>query len=158
MPHIFSITYQPLYREYGERRDYFIRVPLETANLIAHFGIEGDRKAGGKPTRQLNLLSYEWLAQRQQEGYKTNPGDFGEQLIVKALAVENLLPGDRLQLGDRACIEITEPRRGCLRLGLAQGVNGKLPHKHIGMMAKVVTSGTIGVGDLVKLLPSSERY
>lgn len=151
MGYIFSIVYQPYDQTYGERREDFIRVPLETANLITNHGIEGDQKAGHR-TRQLNLLSYQWLAERKKEGYKTNPGEFGEQLIIKELAVETLNPGDRLQLGDEAIIEMTRARTGCLRLGTAQGIDGQLPYQYIGIMAKVITGGSIRVGDSVKVL------
>lgn len=152
MVYVFSITYQPKNQKYGDRRDYFNRISLETAILIENYGIAGDQKAGGKPTRQLSLLSYEWLAERQQEGYKTNPGDFGEQIIIKGWPIETLKPGDRLQLGKEALIEMTEPRKGCLRLGLAQGTASKLPYDYIGIMAKVITGGTIHRGDPVQLL------
>jgi MOSC domain-containing protein YiiM len=67
--------------------------------LIAGHGIEGDDKDGRSPRRQLNLLSYEWLRERKKEGYKTKPGSFGEQLIIKGMAVENLQRVDRLQPG-----------------------------------------------------------
>ena len=117
MAHIFSITYQPVDQPYeGERFSAFIRVPVEEARLIAGHGIEGDAKAGRNPRRQLNLLSYEWLEALRQQGYQTEPGAFGEQMIVRGLDVLALQPGERLQLGGEACIEITKPRTGCTRL------------------------------------------
>lgn len=154
MSRIHSIVYQPKDkdRKRGERPVDYLRVPLEAATLIAGHGIEGDDKAGRNPRRQLNLLSFEWLRERKKEGYKTKPGSFGEQLIIKGLAVENLQRGDRLQLGEEACIEITFPRTGCERLEAAQGQSNKLLCGHIGMLAKVLTGGTIRVGDSVKLL------
>lgn len=152
MSQIHSIVYQPKDQAYGERLDHYIRVPLEAATLIAGHGIEGDDKAGRNPRRQLNLLSYEWLMEREKEGYKTKPGSFGEQLVIEGLAVENLQPGDRLQIGDEACIEITFPRTGCERLEAAQGISNKLLRGHIGMLAKVLTGGLIRVGDSVKVV------
>ena len=152
MSRIHSIVYQPKDRKRGERPVEYLRLPLEEATLIAGHGIEGDDKAGRSPRRQLNLLSFEWLRERKKEGYKTKPGSFGEQLIIEGLAVENLQRGDRLQLGEEACIEITLPRTGCERLEAAQGMSNKLLRGHIGMLAKVLTGGTIRVGDSVKLL------
>lgn len=154
MSQIHSIVYQPKEsaRKRGERPVDYVRLALEEATLIAGHGIEGDDKAGRSQRRQLNLLSFEWLRERKKEGYKTKPGSFGEQLIIKGLAVENLQRGDRLQLGEEACIEITFPRTGCERLEAAQGTSSKLLRGHIGMLAKVLTGGTIRVGDSVKLL------
>src|SRR5256885_1952453 len=101
MASIFSIVYQPEDREYSdERLGLYIRVPVERANLIAGHGIEGDQKGGRNPTRQLNLLSREWLMGLQPKGYKVEPGQFGEQIIIDGLAMESLEPGVRLQLGD----------------------------------------------------------
>jgi len=152
MAQISSIVYQPQDQAYEDGRlDYFIRQPLQTAELIAGQGIKGDRKAGGSPRRQLNLLSADWLAAKQGEGYKTAPGQFGEQLIVSGLTLESLLPGSRLQLGDEAQIEITMPRLGCQRLEAAQGKTG-LSDTPIGLMARVICGGTIQVGAPVRVL------
>lgn len=155
MARLRSIVYQPRGR-YGDGFDSFVRVALEAATLIAGHGIEGDEKAGRNPRRQLNLLSFEWLTERRGEGYKTNPGDFGEQLVVEGLAVESLRRGDRLRAGDEARIEITMPRTGCVRLQAAQGMTNELLRGHIGVLAKVVNCGVIRVGDAVELLPHAD--
>lgn len=154
MASIYSIVYQPMDQVYGERQDYYIRVPLQRANLIAGYGIEGDQKGGHHPDRQLNLLSREWLVALQPQGYKTEPGQFGEQIIISGLAVESLEPGAYLQLGSEACIEIVKTRTGCDRLELAQGktIKGLGP---LGVMARVIVGGTIGVGDPVTLLETA---
>jgi len=151
MAHIESIVYQPKDQEYGEQLDDFIRVPVQHVNLIANHGIERDQKAGHHPQRQLNLLSREWLDSIQPKGYKTQPGQFGEQIIVKGLDFEELKVGERLQLGDAACIEITKARTGCERLELAQGQSIK-GLGGIGVLAKVVSGGVIRVGDPIKVL------
>jgi MOSC domain-containing protein YiiM len=153
MAHLYSIVYQPLDQEYAEGHfSDFIRVPLQTAELIANHGIQGDRKAGRNPDRQLNILSYEWLAEREQEGYRSAPGEFGEQLIVRDLDVLQLQPGDRLQFGNEAVIEVVKPRTGCLRLAAAQGHDEMLQLGGIGIMARVLTGGSIRVGDPVLVL------
>ncbi|MEM7029062.1 MAG: MOSC domain-containing protein [Chloroflexota bacterium] len=149
MATIFSIVYQPQDQAYGDRFDYFIRVPISPAKLIANHGIEGDDKAGRNPRRQLNILSYAWLMQRQKEGYKVEPGDFGEQLIIEGLDVENLPGGTQLQLGSDAIIEITFARTGCIRLDAAQGTEAVFAGADIGMLASVIKSGLIKVGDPV---------
>jgi MOSC domain-containing protein YiiM len=154
MAHISSIVTQPVDVEYGERLDYFIREPVETAVLIAGVGIEGDRKAGRQPSRQLNLLSESWLNHVKSLSYKTKPGEFGEQIILSGLAVEELAAGDRLVFDDGAAIEITKPRTGCSRLEIAQG-KSIAGIGYIGMLAKVITGGPIRVGSAVTILPSN---
>jgi MOSC domain-containing protein YiiM len=157
MAHVSSIVYQPLDREYDDRMGDYIRVPVESAALIADHGIDGDRKAGHNQTRQLNLLSSEWLAARDGEGYRAGPGQFGEQIIVSGLAVETLPAGALLALGPEAIIAITKGRTGCDRLEAAQGksIAGLGP---IGALARVVMGGPIRVGDEVRVLqPEAER-
>jgi MOSC domain-containing protein YiiM len=151
MAHILSIVYQPLDREYGESLKDYIRVPIQTARLIENHGIEGDQKAGHNPVRQLNLLSHEWLQSIQPKGYRTEPGQFGEQVILEGLAIDSLVPGTRLQLGNEAIIEITKTRTGCERLELAQdkSIEGIGP---IGVLAKIIVGGMINVGDSIVVL------
>lgn len=155
MGKIYSIVYQPAGMPYDHEREDYLRLPLDRADLIAGHGIEGDQKAGRNPQRQLNILSYEWLQALEPQGYRTGPGQFGEQLIVQGLPLMELEPGHRLQLGDKAVVEITKPRTGCDRLERAQ--RGKPAAGHldpIGMLAKVIHSGTIQVGDPVAILSS----
>jgi molybdopterin adenylyltransferase len=157
MAQIVSITYQPINQPYGEERyDSFIRVPFQEAKLVAGHGIEGDQKAGRNPRRQINLLGFEWLEALRQQGYKTEPGAFGEQLIVQGLDVQALQPGEQLQLGDEAVIEITRPRTGCIRLETAQGRSTKEVDGPVGMLATVIRSGTIRVGEAVRVLSHAD--
>ena len=59
-----------------------------------------------------------------------------------------LPPGARLRLGAAAVLEIVKGRNGCTRLEAAQGqtIAGLGP---IGVLARVVEGGEIGVGDEV---------
>jgi MOSC domain-containing protein YiiM len=134
--------------------DTFARIPVDAVRLIAGHGIEGDAKAGRNPRRQLNLLSCSWLEARAADGFRTEPGAFGEQLVVEGLEVDDLLRGQRLRLGDEAQIAITFPRTGCLRLDAAQPDRADFSGEHIGMLAPVVTGGTIRVGGPITLLPN----
>ncbi len=150
MAHIRSIVYQPEGMDYAAGRTDFIRVPVDSATLVAGHGIQGDQKAGHHPRRQVNLLTDDWLAARRAQGYKTGPGDFGEQLILSGLAFESLRAGDKLHLGDEAVLELTGGRSGCSRLEAAQG-RELLPEFQpaIGMLARVIEGGAIQVGDPV---------
>lgn len=155
MAQITSIVYQPIGREYSDPMGDYIREPFESAVLIANHGIDGDQKAGHNKTRQVNLLSDEWLAARAREGYRTGPGQFGEQLIVDGLAVETLPPGTLLGLGPQAILVVTKGRSGCNRLAAAQGQ----PTAHldpIGVLTRVVMGGTIRVGDAVTVLETAD--
>jgi MOSC domain-containing protein YiiM len=153
MSSIYSIVYQPKDQAYPEGHvGDFIRVPVQTAELVANHGIAGDRKAGHNTVRQLNLLDCDWLREREAEGFQAGPGQFGEQLILEGLDVLALQPGDQLQLGSLAIIEVTKGRTGCLRLAAAHGKEELLTVGPIGILAKVVVGGPIQVGDPVTVL------
>ena len=151
MSHIVSIAYQPLGRRYTNRLGDYIRVPVESATLVADHGIDGDQKAGHTKSRQVNLLSAEWLAARAAEGYRAEPGQFGEQLIIDGLAVETLPPGTMLAVGPQAILSITKGRTGCDRLEAAQG-KSIAALGAIGALVRVVVGGPIRVGDAVRVL------
>ena len=154
MPQLISIAYQPRDRAYDDPMSDFIRVPVETATLVANHGLEGDQKAGHNKTRQVNLLSAEWLAARAAEGYRAGPGQFGEQIIIEGLAVETLPAGTLLAIGPEAIIAITKGRTGCERLQAVQPkpTTGLGP---IGALARVVMGGPIRVGDTVRVLEAA---
>lgn len=153
MGSIYSIVYQPTDREYDSRSEDFIRVPVQQANLIAGHGIEGDRKAGHHAERQINLLSREWLLRLKNVGYRIEPGQFGEQITLVGIELEQLPLGERLQLGATACIEIRRVRNPCGRLQVVQPLASD-GLGAIGVMGTVVTGGAIRVGDPVIRLPS----
>jgi MOSC domain-containing protein YiiM len=150
MIRIASIVYKPENAD-SDPKNRYIRIPLPSANLVAGYGIEGDRK-GGHPKRNLNIMSFETLEALREEGFSTLPGQMGEQIVIHGLDVGKLAEGDRLQIGDHACVEVVSQRTGCQRFEQIQGKSLKLAAGRMGVMAKVVTDGMIAVGDPVELL------
>lgn len=152
---IVSLTIQ--IKRYGDvHQDAFLRTAVSEATLIANYGIEGDRKAGKQPKRQVNLLSQTWVTAQGAQGYDTAPGAFGEQMVVAGLDLEALPMGTQLQLGAEAVGEITMVRDGCIRLEAAQGRAG-FAGQPIGIMIRVVKGGRIRVGDGVQVLSLSHN-
>lgn len=151
MAHLSSIVYQPRTHKYAAGEKDFMRLPLETSELVAGKGLRGDKKAGRNADRQVNLLSTAWLAAAAAVGYRAAPGQFGEQLIIDGLDLIALPPGTRLTLGEAAVLEIVKARNGCTRLEAAQGrsIAGLGP---VGVLARVIAGGPIRVGDPVAVL------
>jgi hypothetical protein len=131
--------------------DHYARVPLNVATLEAGRGIVTDRK-GQRPERQLNVMAREALEQLRAEGYRTAPGEMGEQLVLSGLDVNRLDAGTRVRLGEEAVIEVIKPRTGCDRLRRVQGCAPGQVAGRLGVIASVVVGGTIRVGDAVALL------
>ncbi|MBZ0277235.1 MAG: MOSC domain-containing protein [Anaerolineae bacterium] len=150
MSQIASIVYKPA--NTPEPDDDYLRVDLDSAQLIAGYGIEGDVK-GGHPKRNLNIMSYETLTNLRVLAFYTEPGQMGEQIVIHRLDVDSLPPGTRLQLGAEAVIEVTSARTGCEKFERLQGRSRTEAAGQMGVMAQVITGGHIHVGDPVTVLP-----
>lgn len=148
MATITSIVYKPAGKA-GEGE--YVRVPTDSAQLVAGFGIESDLK-GGEPGRHLNILSQASVDEMVREGYHGFPGAFGEQIIVAGIEIDQLAPGARLRLGSSANVEIVKARTGCTKLEANQGMPKDRTAGKLGMMADVVVGGPIRVGDEVEVL------
>ncbi|MCL4246732.1 MAG: MOSC domain-containing protein [Anaerolineae bacterium] len=147
MPEIHSIVYKP--ESAGkDREDAYTRLSIQQATLRTGWGIDGDRK-GGHPDRQLNIMCLETLESLRSEGFRTDPGAMGEQIIVKGLELVDLLPGTIVQFGATARIEVIKPRTGCERFERIQGLSPALAQKRMGVLARVVQDGEIMIGDSV---------
>jgi len=143
------------------------REVLERGTLDLTEGLVGDnwKKRGGSrstdgfghPEMQLNIMNSRAIALIAWERNRWSLA--GDQLYIDLdLSDENLPPGSRLEIGS-AIIEITPiPHNGCKKFTQRYGIDavkfvnspvGKQLHLR-GVNAKVVQSGTIRVGDIVK--------
>ena len=150
MAQIVSIVYSPEDAE-PEPADYYQRVPMVQASLVKGHGIQGDRK-GSSPKRGLNIMLAEVLEELSREGLKTGPGQMGEQLVIAGLSVDDLVVGQRLQIGEAACVEVVSLRTGCERFEHIQATKPASVAGRLGAMARVVESGPIAVGDAVRIV------
>jgi len=149
MPEVVSIVYTP-YPPGPRPQDRYERVPVERVRLVENRGIEGDAK--GRPgERQLNVMCAEVLAELAAEGFRTGPGEMGEQVVVAGVPTADLVPGARLQLGG-AVVEVVLPRTGCARFEHIQGKPKQSAKGRLGVMARVVTGGEVAVGDAVRVV------
>jgi MOSC domain-containing protein YiiM len=142
--HLASIVYSP-------QPGSFNRHPLPEVMLLSGYGIEGDRK-GGHPNRNLNVMDQEMLSALAAEGYPTGPGVLGENLIVSGVNLAAQPEGARLRIGLEAVIEVVRLREPCYKL---TALDPRMPDsviERVGVMARVVESGMIRVGDAVALL------
>ena len=77
----------------------------------------------------------------------------GEQIVIAGLDSATLIIGARLKLG-LAVIEVGIPRTGCARFEMIQGKPKQAAKGLLGVMARVIASGEVSVGDGVEILPS----
>jgi MOSC domain-containing protein YiiM len=116
--------------------------------LVEGIGIQGDRHARPGSARQVLLM-----AEENCDLFGLAPGEVRENIVTRGIDVQALAAGTRLEIGS-AALEVTRDCEPCafidsLRSGLRARIAGRR-----GMLARVVGSGEIRVGDGVRVPPS----
>jgi MOSC domain-containing protein YiiM len=144
----------------------------ESIRLLAGLGVEGDAHLGttvkhrsrvakdpSQPNlRQVHLIHAELHDELRAAGFELAPGEMGENITTRGIALLELPTGTRLTLGSGAVIEVTGLRNPCVQLDelrpglraatLARDEHGKLVRK-AGVMAIVLVDGEVRPGDTI---------
>ena len=123
---------------------------VESARFVAGHGIEGDRHATSLEVRQdyqVLLMDEETL-----EALGLDHGTIKENVTSSGIDVPSLQAGQRVALGDDAVLQISKACAPCSRMddirpGLRQELDGRR-----GKLARVVRSGTVLVGDPIRVV------
>jgi MOSC domain-containing protein YiiM len=121
-------------------------------------GMEGDRqrnlKHHGGPDRGLCLYSADLIDALRAEGHPVGPGTMGENVLIRGLSWEGMVPGTRLQLGtvDVELTAFAHPCRniaGSFRGGRIERVSVKAHPGWSRVYARIVRGGLLAAGDAV---------
>lgn len=138
------------------------KLPVATA-LVSPSGLEGDgqrdlRHHGG-PDRALCLFSQDRIEALQREGHAIAAGTTGENLTIRGLDWDAVVPGAVLQIGPLR-LEVTAYAAPCksIRPSFHDDDSTRISQKvHPGwsrVYARVLGTGEIRQGDTVTLTPS----
>jgi len=120
-------------------------VALDRAAAVAGHGLEGCAHAN-PPQREVLFASLQHLEELDLE-----PGEIRENITVEGVDVHDWPVGQRVRAGD-AVFEITMVCDPCHKMDvLRDGLRAQLDGKR-GMLARVVESGEVAVGDEIALL------
>jgi MOSC domain-containing protein YiiM len=123
-------------------------VAHERVRAVAGQGFEGCAHAN-PPKREVLFVSREHL-----DSVDVEPGAIRENLTVEGEDVQAWPIGQQVRVGE-ALFEITMVCDPCHRMDeLREGLRAELEDKR-GMLARVVESGEVAVGDPVELIESS---
>lgn len=129
-----------------------IKHPQKEAILKKNWGILGDAHAD-KWEKQVTILS-EKSIEKFNKSFNINIeyGESAENLIVRGIDPKNIPVGNRLEIGDKALLELTkigkEVTDDCPNYDKYQCC----PTAEEGLFFKVLKSGKIKVDDKVKIL------
>ena len=133
------------------------KLPVRSTR-VSEAGLAGDGQRQlefhGGPDRALCLYSMDRIEALQREGHPIAPGTAGENLTIRGLDWELVIPGAVLRVGNLT-VEITGYASPCatIRPSFADGNSNRISEKkHPGwsrVYARVVGEGEIRVGDSV---------
>ncbi len=159
----------------------FSKAPQECIVIRTGLGVDRDAHQGAtvkhrsrvardpdQPNlRQVHLIHEELFTELAQRGFVVGPGNMGENITTRGVALLDLPRGTRLVLGQSAVIELTGLRNPCAQLdafqpGLMKAVldrtaDGRLVRKS-GVMANVVADGEVRAGDLIRIEMPNPPY
>ena len=118
---------------------------VHTAHFSVNWGIDGDAHAG-RWHRQVSLLSADKIEAFNQRGANVVPGAFGENLVVDGFDFRALPVGTLLRCGD-VLLEMTQIGKEGHRHCEIYKKMGECIMPREGVFARVITPGTISVGD-----------
>ncbi|MFN0186914.1 MAG: MOSC domain-containing protein [Aquabacterium sp.] len=159
----------------------FSKDAVAAIELVAGLGVRGDAHAGvtvrhrsrvaRDPTqpnlRQVHLLQAELLDELRLQGLDVQPGQLGENITSRGMALLALGTGTRLRLGDDAVVEVTGLRNPCAQIeafkpGLLAAVLGRTPDgalvRKAGVMAVVIRGGLLRPSDPITLIEAPLPY
>ena len=107
----------------------FSKVPCDSITLAAGLGVVGDSHAGtlvqhrsrvrrdpNQPNlRQVHLIHAELFAEAAERGHQIGPGDLGENITTRGLALLSLPVGTRLHFGE-VVVRLTGLRNPCRQI------------------------------------------
>jgi MOSC domain-containing protein YiiM len=159
----------------------FSKTVLPRIMLVAGLGVSGDAHAGvtvkhrsrvainpDQPNlRQVHLVHAELFDDLAERGFHLAPGDIGENIVTRGVALLDLPVGTRLRLGADAVVELTGLRNPCAQLdrfqrGLTKAMIDRGPDGDIirksGVMAIVVAGGNVVANDAIIVLPPPQPH
>jgi MOSC domain-containing protein YiiM len=145
-----------------------------TIRLLEGLGVEGDAHAGvtvkhrsrvardpSQPNlRQVHLIHGELHDRLAAVGFAVGPGEMGENVTTRGIALLDLPTGTRLHLGPDAIVELTGLRNPCVQLdGIHPGLMAAVLDRDTdgnlvrlaGVMAIVLHGGNVSAGDVVRV-------
>ena len=128
------------------------KVCTDGAELIENHGIKGDAHAGDWH-RQVSFLAAEQIQRASDAGpTPLGFGEFAENIATLGVDWKNLPIGQRVKLGEKALLEITQIGKVCHKKCAIYYRTGDCIMPREGVFAKVLKGGIIKVGDPVILV------
>jgi MOSC domain-containing protein YiiM len=125
--------------------------PVQEATAISAHGLEGDRSCLVNNARQVLVMDQETL-----DEFELAPGQVKENITTTGLDLSQTQPGQVFFIGSEGSevtMEIVGECEPCGKMdAIRMGLRERLNHRR-GMLAMVISGGTIKVGDPIRIEP-----
>jgi MOSC domain-containing protein YiiM len=122
--------------------------PVPEAVFVAGWGIEGDAHAGGWH-RQVSILAAESIDEMKEKLPNIARGAFAENIITRGLDPAGIRVGDRLRIGEKVLVEITQIGKECHEGCAIRTITGDCIMPRLGLFTRVLEGGDVKPGDPV---------
>ena len=129
---------------------------IESAQLVADHGMEGDAHAGDWH-RQVSLLAMESIAKIREKGVTANPGDFAENLTTEGILLWEIPVGRRVRIGASVLAEVTQIGKECHDRCAIFAQVGDCVMPREGIFVRVIEGGEVRPGDPLKILGDGQQ-
>ena len=126
--------------------------PVDEVLVMADYGIEGDAHASSEWHRQVSLLALESVKKMRDMGLDVNPGDFAENITTEGLDLVSLPLGTKINIGGVVVGEVSQIGKECHTRCAIYYQAGDCVMPKEGIFIKVITGGSIRVGDSVEVV------
>jgi len=155
----------------GQHR--FSKRPMASIEILAGLGVDGDAHAGkanhhrshaqrnpdAANLRQVHLIHTELLEELDRKGFEVNPGDLGENITTRGVALLGLGRDTLLRIGPDAVLSVTGLRNPCGQVDdFATGLLNELVEKvgdqvapKAGIVCIALRGGTVRPGDAIRV-------
>ncbi len=123
---------------------------INSARLIAHWGIDKDAHAGYWH-RQVSLLSIEEINKMKEFIPDLKPGDFAENIVTKGIDLDHIRRGDRIKIGENIVLEVSQIGKKCHSGCEIQKLTGECIMPKKGVFAKVLKGGIVKKDDCIRV-------
>jgi MOSC domain-containing protein YiiM len=123
---------------------------VTSCRVLLDYGLENDAHAGTE-LRQISLLAAESIEKIRQKGLNVQYGDFAENLTTSGIELYTLPLGTKLHVGKDVLLEVTKIGKECPKPCAIFYAVGDCVMPREGIFARVLTAGTINVGDEISI-------
>jgi MOSC domain-containing protein YiiM len=117
---------------------------------------QADRRVHGGVDKAVYVYAEEdYRYWADEEGVRTQPGLFGENLTVRGMELRSAVAGERWRIGT-ALLEVAQPRLPCFKLGIRMG-DPHFPRRFMavarhGAYLRIIEEGELRAGDLIDIV------